>query len=62
MTKIICLKIIFPNVINSKEFRYPSNVFLSIYDLYHILSGQERVYYVHTQHMNCIVNNWVGVD
>ena len=30
MTKIICLKIIFPNVIKSKEFQYPSIVFLSI--------------------------------
>ena len=30
MTKIICLKIIFPNVIKSKEFQHPSIVFLSI--------------------------------
>ena len=30
MTKIICLKIIFPNVIKSKAFQYPSIVFLSI--------------------------------
>ena len=33
MTKIICLKIIFLNVIKSKEFYYPSIVFLSIYTI-----------------------------
>ena len=35
--KLLCLKIIFPNVIKSKEFQYPSIVFLSIY---------KHVYYI----------------
>ena len=52
MTKIICLKIIFPNVIKSKAFQYPSIVFLSIF----AMSQHMGFWYLSHKHKFYLIN------